>query len=107
MKDQLKDELIKAQEKYIKFLSDEIDKKTVFLHVHGQGFSDEVVETGKKHREDISLLKQQIELSNEFCTCGNPSEEEMAHFEGDEELVYICNDCKKPVNPNSTATKVL
>jgi hypothetical protein len=35
-----------------------------------------------------------------YCSCGNPSGEGYIHFEGDENLIYTCCDCDKPMQPD-------
>ena len=64
MKEQLKDELIKAQREYIQFLAYEIDKRAVYLMTHGQGFSNEVIRAGGEHRAKISSLELEISQIN-------------------------------------------
>ena len=48
-------------------------------------------------RDELADLRQQLGKCDEdkYCTCGNPSKQGNVHFEGDEELIYICDDCGK------------
>ena len=40
--------------------------------------------------------KDKVKTKEEgFCACGNPSKTGNVHFEGDEKLIYKCDDCEK------------
>ncbi len=49
--------LINAQNEYIEFLADYIDKTSEFLRIHHQGCPGEIVMKGKELREKINKLK--------------------------------------------------
>ncbi|MDD5006493.1 MAG: hypothetical protein PHS93_10195 [Candidatus Omnitrophica bacterium] len=54
-----KDALIEAQEEYIEFLSDYMDKTADFLRIHHNGCPDETIMKGEKLREKINKLKNE------------------------------------------------
>ena len=43
----------------------------------------------------------------EVCRCGNPSGEGNCHFEGFEELIYLCADCGKRVEVPSEEQRTM
>lgn len=55
-----KDELIKNQDEYIKFLSKHISDHAVYLHIHGFRVPESKVKKGQKFRDKISELKKEI-----------------------------------------------
>lgn len=55
-----KDELIKTQEEYIKFLSNYISRYTAYLYIHGVVAKKKAVKKGKDFREKIAELKKDI-----------------------------------------------
>lgn len=50
--------LVDALEEYIKFISDYIDNREIFLKIHHQGCSQEDFEKGEKLRKKIQEAKK-------------------------------------------------
>ena len=50
-------ELIKAQDEYIKFLGEQLDKMCVIAYTHGILTSDEDIAKGEQMRNQIKKLK--------------------------------------------------
>ena len=47
--------------------------------------------------EDVAEASGKRIDTKEVCTCGNPSGDGDCHFEGFEDLIYMCSDCGKQV----------
>lgn len=58
--DNIKDEIIKKQAEYIKWLDDATHPFVSFCWTHGMKVSKEVFEEGKQQREYIKSLKEKL-----------------------------------------------
>lgn len=58
--DSVKDQLIKAQEEYIEFLSDEYAPLAVFQSMRGNIVDQQIVQQGKDLRKKIEELKAKL-----------------------------------------------
>jgi len=80
----MKDKIIEKQREYIKHLKIQLKMKSPAIGTTSYNFESEL---------------SALESEPDNCSCGNPSKEGLCHFEGDEKLVYVCVDCKKPLSP--------